>query len=138
MLQPVSRRRRVRLGPALAAAAVVLVLVVGAVAWIASRTYGVEESPAGRVQVVHGLPFDVAGIDLSSDWQETSVSAEAVRASDPGALSSSARGQGEAVELAAGLVWRYGLPQTPAVRVPPREAGPRRAPAPPTAEPAPG
>jgi protein phosphatase len=138
VLQPVSRRRRVRLGPALAAAAVVLALVVGAVAWIASRTYGVEESPAGRVQVVHGLPFDVAGIDLSSDWQETSVSAEAVRASDPGALSSSARGQGEAVELAAGLVWLYGLPQTPAVRVPPREAGPRRAPAPPTAEPAPG
>jgi protein phosphatase len=138
VLQPVPRRRRVRLRPALAAAAVVLVLVAGAVVWIASRTYGVEESSAGQVVVVHGLPFDVAGIDLSSQWQETAISAEAVRAADPGALSSGAQGQGEAVEEAAGLVWRFGLPQTPVVRLPPRDTAPERAPAPATPEQTPG
>jgi hypothetical protein len=128
----------VRLRPALAAAAVVLALVAGAVVWIASRTYGVEASSDGRVVVVHGLPFDVAGIDLSSQWQETSISAEAVRASDPGALSAGAQGQGEAVEEAAGLVWRFGLPQTPVVRLPPRDTAPERAPAPATPEQTPG
>jgi protein phosphatase len=134
VLEPVARRRRVRWRPVLAAAAVVLALLIGAVAWIASRTYVVEESPDGNVQIAHGLPFDVAGIDLSSDWQEVDVSAEAVRASDPGALSSSARGQGEAVALTAGLVWRFGLPQTPAVREPP----PERPPAPAAPEASPG
>jgi hypothetical protein len=42
-----------------------------------------------------------------------------VRATDPGALSSSARGQGEAVGLAASLVWRYGVSQPPVIEAPP-------------------
>ncbi len=132
------RRRRVRWKPVLAAAAVVVALAVGAVAWIASRTYVVEESPDGNVQVSHGLPFDVAGLDLSSSWQEIGVSADAVRASDPGALSEGAQGQGEAVSLAAGLVWRFALPETPAVRPPARDTAPQSAPAPAGEEPAPG
>jgi protein phosphatase len=138
VLQPVPRRRRLRLRPALAVAAVVLALVIGAVAWIASRTFVVEESAGGNVQVVNGLPFDVLGIDLASDWQDTSISAEAVRGSDPGALDAAARGQGEAVELAAGLVWRFGVPETPVVRLPPRDTAPERAPAPATPEQTPG
>jgi PPM family protein phosphatase len=138
VLERVPRRRRVRWRPVLAAAAVVLALVIGAVAWIASRSYSVEESPDGNVQVAHGLPFGVAGIELSSAWQVIGVPAEAVRASDPGALSGSARGQGEAVELAAGLVWRFALPETPAVRLPARDTAPESAPAPAAGEQAPG
>ncbi len=138
VLERVPRRRRVRWRPVLAAAAVVLALVIGAVAWIASRTYSVEAAPGGNVQVAHGLPVDVAGIDLSSSWQEIGVSAEAVRASDPGALSGSARGQGEAVELAAGLVWRFAIPETPIVRTPARDTAPEGAPAPTGGEQAPG
>jgi PPM family protein phosphatase len=133
VLEPVARRRRLRLKPALIGAAVVIALAAGAVAWIASRTYLVEASPDGGVQVAHGLPFEVAGLDFASAWQEVGVPAETVRAADPGALSSTARGQGEAVELAAGLVWRYGLPAVPAVRAP----APAPAPAPPTPEAAP-
>ncbi|HVG99121.1 MAG TPA: Stp1/IreP family PP2C-type Ser/Thr phosphatase [Miltoncostaeaceae bacterium] len=138
VLQPVSRRRRVRWKPIAAAAVVVVALAAGAIAWIASRTYFVEESPAGNVQVSHGLPWDVLGLNLSSSWQEIGVPAETVRATDPEALDANARGQGEAVELAAGLVWRFGLPQTPAIRVPPPDTAPERPPAPATAEPTPG
>jgi serine/threonine protein phosphatase PrpC len=138
VLERVSRRRRVRWKPVLAAAAVAVALAAGAVAWIASRTYVVEESPDGNVQVSHGLPLDVAGLDLSSSWQEIGVSADAVRASDPGALSAGAQGQGEAVTLAAGLVWRFALPETPAVRPPARDTAPESAPAPAGGEQAPG
>jgi PPM family protein phosphatase len=138
VLEPVSRRRRVRLKPALAAAAVVVAVAVGVVAWIASRTYSVEASPDGNVQVSHGLTFDIAGLDLSSAWQEIGVSADAVRAADPDALSQGAQGQGEAVGLAAELVWRFALPETPAVRPPERDAAPERAPAPEAPEQAPG
>src|SRR5262245_31338535 len=138
VLEPVQRRRRVRWKPVVAAAAVVVALAVGAVAWIASRSYAVEESPDGNVQVVHGLPFDVLGIDLSSSWQEIGVSAEAVRAAEPDALSQGAQGQGEAVGDAAGLVWRYALPETPAVRTPARDTSPERPPAPAGPEQSPG
>ena len=122
VLEPVPRRRRVRLRPAILAVVVVLALLAGGALWVASRTYVVEASPEGDVRVAHGLPFDVLGVELSRPWQDTGVSADAVRADDPDALSSSARGQGEAVELAAGLVWRYGLPLAPQLQVPP--AGP--------------
>ncbi|HEX2506877.1 MAG TPA: Stp1/IreP family PP2C-type Ser/Thr phosphatase [Miltoncostaeaceae bacterium] len=138
VLEPVKRRRRVRWTPVLAAAAVVVALAIGAVAWIASRSYVVEESPDGNVQVAHGLPFDVLGLDLSSSWQEIGVSAEAVRASEPEALSQGAQGQGEAVGDAAGLVWRYALPETPAVRTPARDTAPERPPAPAGQEQSPG
>jgi protein phosphatase len=122
VLEPVPRRRRVRLRPAILVVVVVLALVAGGALWVASRTYVVEAAPDGDVRVAHGLPFDVAGIDLARPWQDTGVSADAVRASDPDALSSAARGQGEAVELAASLVWRYGLPLAPQLQAPP--AGP--------------
>jgi protein phosphatase len=122
VLERVPRRRR-RLRPAILAVTVILALVVGGALWVASRTYVVEASPEGEVRVSHGLPFDLAGLDLSRPWQDTGVPAEAVRAADPGALESAARGQGEAVELAASLVWRYGLPEPPALE-PPTPAGP--------------
>ncbi|HSI30377.1 MAG TPA: Stp1/IreP family PP2C-type Ser/Thr phosphatase [Miltoncostaeaceae bacterium] len=138
VLERVPRRRRIRWKPTLAAAAVVVALAAGAVAWIASRTYVVEESPDGNVQVSHGLPIHVAGLDLSTSWQEIGVSADAVRASDAGALSEGAQGQGEAVSLAAGLVWRFALPETPAVRPPAPDTAPESAPAPAGAEQAPG
>ncbi len=50
----------------------------------------------------------------------------------------SARGQGEAVELAAGLVWRFAIPETPIVRTPARDTAPEGAPAPTGGEQAPG
>jgi protein phosphatase len=130
VLERVPRRRRVRWKPVLAVAAVLVAAAVGVVAWVASRSYVVEESPDGNVQVAHGLPFDLLGIDLSSSWQEIGVSAEAVRESDPEALSQGAQGQGEAVGAAAGLVWRFALPETPAVRTPARDTAPETPPAP--------
>ncbi|HSJ73475.1 MAG TPA: hypothetical protein VK904_04090, partial [Miltoncostaeaceae bacterium] len=83
-------------------------------------------------------PFDVAGVDLSSSWQEVGVSADAVRESAPEALSEGAQGKGEAVGLAAGLVWRFALPETPAVRPPAREPAPASPPAPEGQEQSPG
>jgi PPM family protein phosphatase len=136
VLERVGRRRRVRPGPVIAGAVVLVALAVGAVAWISSRSYAVEASSDGDVQVSHGL--DAAGLDLSSPWQEIAVSADAVRAADPGALSSDMRGQGEAVAIAAGLVWRFGLPETPVVRAPARDTAPEGAPAPQAGEQAPG
>lgn len=112
-------RRRSRAIPALIGVLILLIVVGGAVAWVASRTYSVEAGPQGTVRVVHGLPVSVFGRELSVEWQDTGVSSDAVRASDPGALSSSARGQGEAVGLAASLVWRYGVSQPPVIEAPP-------------------
>ena len=42
------------------------------------------------------------------------------------------------MSLAAGLVWRFGLPETPAVRPPAPDTAPESAPAPAGAEQAPG
>ena len=56
----------------------------------------------------------------SPPWQETGVSAAAVRAEQPEVLSSSwTQGQGDAVRRAADLVWRYGLPPVPTIEPPP-------------------
>lgn len=110
VLEPIGRRRRSRLRPAVVAAVVVLALIVGGVAWVGSRTYVVEAGPGGEVRVLHGLPVSLAGLDLAVPWQDTGVPSEAVRGDEPGALRRRARGQGEAVELAARLVWRYRLP----------------------------
>ncbi len=112
-------RRRSRAIPVLIGVLILLIVVGGAVAWVASRTYTVEAGPAGTVRVAHGLPISIFGRELSVEWQDTGVSSDAVRASDPGALSSSARGQGEAVGLAASLVWRYGVSQPPVIEAPP-------------------
>jgi protein phosphatase len=115
VLQPVSGRRRSRLRPAAVAIVVVLLLGAGAVWWVASRSYAVSEGDDGEALVVHGLPFEVLGVSLSVPWQELDVSADAVRASDEGALADRARGQGEAVEIAARVVWAAGLPDAPPI-----------------------
>lgn len=117
VLEPVARRRG-RLGPILAASAVVLALVIGGVVWVASRTYVVEAGPAGTVRVMHGLPLSLAGVEFARAWQDTGVPAEAVRAGRPEALERTARGQGESVELAVDLIWRFGLPEPPQVTAP--------------------
>lgn len=120
VLEPVSRRRG-RLGPIVAAVVVVLILVVGGILWIASRTYVVEAGPDDTVRVVHGLPLKVGDFEFARTWQDTGVPVSAVQAGRPDALSRSARGQGEAVALAADLVWRFGLPEPPTVTAPPVE-----------------
>lgn len=129
-----AQKRRSRIAPVLAAILAVLVIAGGALAWVASRSYTLEAAPDGTVRVSHGLPLSVLGRDLSVDWQGTGVAAEVVRANEPGALSSSARGQGEAVALAAGLVWRYGVSQPPVIQAPDVTPGPT----PKTAESTPG
>ena len=134
VLEPAGRRRS-KVVPVLTGVLVVLALVVGGVAWVASRTYTVQAGPDDTVIVAHGLPVSVLGRDLATDWQDTGVPAGPVRASQPGALSSTARGQGEAVARAADLVWRFGVGDPPVLEAP---ETPRTAPTPPTAEATPG
>lgn len=117
VLEPAGRRRS-RLAPVLVGALVVVAAAVGVTAWVASRTYTLEEGPGGTVQVAHGLPVTMLGQDLSTAWQDTGVSAATVRREQPGALESTWRGQGEAVELAVDLVWRYGVAEAPTVSPP--------------------
>ncbi len=119
VLEPVPRRRS-RARGVVVGALVVVVAAAGILAWVASRNYTLEEAPDGTVRVMHGLPVSVAGLDLESPWQETGVSAAAVRAEQPEVLSSSwTQGQGDAVRRAADLVWRYGLPPVPTIEPPP-------------------
>ena len=117
VLEPV-RRRRSRVVPILAGGLVLLLVAGGVLAWVSSRAYGLEEASDGTVVVTHGLAVDVFGHDLADTWQETDVPAGAVRTAEPGAISTAARGQGEAVELAARLVWNYGLAQPPFIEAP--------------------
>ncbi|MFP5450564.1 MAG: Stp1/IreP family PP2C-type Ser/Thr phosphatase [Thermoleophilia bacterium] len=117
VLEPVHKRKG-RRGPVIAAAVVVLALAAGAVTWVASRTYVVEPGPAETVRVMHGLPFSIGGLEFAREWQTTGVPVDAVRGGRPDALSRSARGQGEAVELTVDLIWRFGLPEPPEVRAP--------------------
>jgi serine/threonine protein phosphatase PrpC len=133
VLEPVSRRRSKLLPIAIGA----LVLVGAAIAvgaWIDSRTYTLQTSDAGTVRVDHGLPWSPLGLDLSSSWQDTGVAVDAVERAEPDAVSSTFRGQGEAVALAARLVWTYGLTQPPVLEAP-TPAGP---PVPQTREQTPG
>ncbi len=118
VLEPVGRRRR-KLVPVVVAAVILIGAVIGVGAWVNSRTYTVNSGGDGTVVVSHGLPW----ASLDSMWQDTGVPADAVEAAEPGALSSSFRGQGEAVELATRLVWSYGVAQPPTVAAP-RPAGP--------------
>jgi PPM family protein phosphatase len=117
VLEPVHKRKG-RRGPVIAAAAVILALLAGAVTWVGSRTYVVEAGPTDSVRVMNGLPLSVAGVEFAREWQTTGVPADAVRGGRPDALSRSARGQGEAVELTADLIWRFGLPEPPEIRAP--------------------
>ncbi|HMO01003.1 MAG TPA: Stp1/IreP family PP2C-type Ser/Thr phosphatase [Miltoncostaeaceae bacterium] len=134
VLEPV-RRRRSRVIPIVAGAVVLLIVAGGAVAWVSSRSYGLEEGPDGTVQVTNGLDWGLFGQSLSRTWQETGVDAGTVRAVEPQALSTAVHGQGEAVALAARLAWTYGVPQPPALEAP---AQPARSPAPSRAESTPG
>lgn len=131
-------RRRSRAVPVVAGVLAVLVVVAGGVAWYASRSYVVDAGPGDTVVVSHGLPFSPFGTDLSSAWQDTGVPVAAVREGDAGALSSTVHGQGEAVVLAAGLVWRFGLDEVPAVAAPAAPASPQQTPTPGTPETTPG
>lgn len=123
VLEPAGRRRS-RLAPVLVGILVLLAVIVGGVAWVASRTYTLEAGPDGTVQVAHGLPVSLFGQDLSVAWQDTGVPVATVRQGQPGALSSTARGQGEAVELAARLVWRFAVTAPPAIGPPTATAAP--------------
>ncbi|MGE0028352.1 MAG: Stp1/IreP family PP2C-type Ser/Thr phosphatase [Thermoleophilia bacterium] len=134
VLEPV-RRRRSRVVPIVAGAVVLLIVAGGAVAWVSSRSYGLEEGPDGTVQVTNGLDWSLFGQSLSRTWQETGVDADTVRATEPQALSTAVHGQGEAVALAARLAWSYGVPQPPALEAPPE---PARSPTPSQPESTPG
>jgi PPM family protein phosphatase len=118
VLQRVSRKKS-RRGPIAIAVVAALLLVAGGVAWAASRTYVIEESPEGTVRVAHGFPWSPFGVDLSGPWQDTGVSAAAVRVADAGALSRDAHGQGEVVRLAVRLVWAHGLSVVTPLTAPP-------------------
>lgn len=134
VLEPV-RRRRSRVIPLVAGAVVLLLIAGGAIAWVSSRSYGLEQGPDGTVRVTNGLDWGVFGQSLSRTWQETGVDADAVRAAEPQALSTSVHGQGEAVALAVRLAWSYGVPQPPALEAPPE---PARTPTPDRPESTPG
>ncbi|HTI32973.1 MAG TPA: Stp1/IreP family PP2C-type Ser/Thr phosphatase [Miltoncostaea sp.] len=135
VLEPV-RRRRSRVVPIVAGVVVLLVIAGGAIAWVSSRSYGLEEGPDGTVLVTNGLDWSLFGQDLASTWQDTGVDAGAVRTAEPQALSTSVHGQGEAVALAARLAWNYGVPQPPALEAEPTK--PATPPAPNQAESTPG
>ena len=137
VIEPLGRRRS-RVVPVLIGVVVLAAALIGAGAWANSRVYTLEESPEGDVRVAHGLPWGLLGAELSTPWQDTGVPADAVRAADPGAVSTTVRGQGEAVELAARLVWTYGVTQPPVIEAPPATTAPATTPAPTTPETAPG
>jgi protein phosphatase len=112
VLEPVGRRRGARRKrPYVIGALVVAIAAVGALTWIGSRTYSLAEDPDGTVAVEHGLPWSALGIDLAQPWQDTGVPADVAREGNPGALEGGWHGLGEAVQSAAALVWRHGVPE---------------------------
>jgi len=111
VLEPVGRRRPRRRRPIVIGALVALVVAAGALAWVGSRTYSLAETPGGTVAVEHGLPLSALGLDLAQPWQDTGVPADVAREGSPGALDSGWHGLGEAVQIAAALVWRHGVPE---------------------------
>jgi serine/threonine protein phosphatase PrpC len=117
MLEPTSHGHG-RRGRIIGLVAVVILLVGAFGAWAGSRTYFVDGTANGTVQVYHGVPFDIAGVELFSRWGDTGVAA-APAAAAGAALGRSARGQGDAVRYAVDLIWRYGLPTVPEITVPP-------------------
>ncbi len=130
-------RRRSRLVPVLIAAIVLIAAVVGVGAWVSSRTYTLGESAGGTLQVAHGLPWTIFGRDLSSGWQDTDLAVTDIAADDAGLVSSTFRGQGEAVAIAARLVWTHGISQPPTLTAP-EPAGPPAPATPETTPEAPG
>ncbi|MCU0306303.1 MAG: Stp1/IreP family PP2C-type Ser/Thr phosphatase [Thermoleophilia bacterium] len=132
VLQQVDRARSRRV-PIIIAAVAVVGIGAGALAWAASRTYFVDEGSGGTVHTFHGLPVGLGALHLYRQEQDTGVAADDVRVAEPGALGRTARGQGEATELAARLTWRFGVPaEWPRLRVAPPPPPPPPAPPPAT------
>ncbi|MDX6555221.1 MAG: family protein phosphatase [Miltoncostaeaceae bacterium] len=111
VLEPVDRRRARRKRPIVIGIVVVLAATAAALTWVGSRTYSLAETDDGTVAVEHGLPWSALGLDLAQPWQGTGVPADVAREGSPGALEGGWHGQGEAVQIAAGLVWRLGVPE---------------------------
>jgi hypothetical protein len=105
---PTARSRIVLAG---AAVLVIAGLVVGGVAWAASRSHVVQADDNGQVRLYSGLPYAPLGIPLSDDGRPLGIAAAAVLTEEPGALDRGVQGEGEATALAARLIWRHGMPQ---------------------------
>ena len=127
------RRRRSRVRVVLVSGFAVLVVAAGALTWVGSRTYTLAAGPGDTLWVEHGLPWEVAGLELSSGWQDTGVPVAAIREGG-GEIDGGWHGRGEAVRDAAALTWRYGVADVPAIEIP---AGPVLGPQPGGAAPAP-
>jgi protein phosphatase len=134
VLEPVDRRRVRRRRPIAIAVVVVIAAAAGALTWIGSRTYSLAETGDGTVAVEHGLPWSALGLDLAQPWQDTGVPADVAREGSPGALGGGWHGQGEAVQIAAGLVWRLGVPELRPLAPPGTEIEPETPPGPGDAE----
>ena len=105
---PTARSRIVLAG---AAVLVIAGLVVGGVAWAASRSHVVQADDNGQVRLYSGLPYAPLGIPLSDDGRPLGIAAAAVLTEEPGALDRGVQGEGEATALVARLIWRHGMPQ---------------------------
>ena len=102
------------------AASVVAVvgLVIGGIAWAASRSHVVQADDSGQVRLYSGLPYSFLGLTLMDDGQPLGISARAVNAAEPSALDQGVQGEGESVALAARLMWHYGMPSVWAAPTP--------------------
>ena len=94
------------------AASVVAVigLVIGGIAWAASRSHVVQADDSGQVRLYSGLPYSFLGLTLMDDGQPLGITAQSVNAAEPNALDQGVQGEGESAALAARLMWRYGIP----------------------------
>jgi protein phosphatase len=107
----------------------VIALVIGGIAWAASRSHVVQADDSGQVRLYSGLPYSFLGLTLMDDGQPLGISARVVNAAEPGALDQGVQGEGESAALAARLMWRYGSPSqwtAPTVAVTPKPAAPRK------------
>jgi protein phosphatase len=88
----------------------VIALVIGGIAWAASRSHVVQADDSGQVRLYSGLPYSFLGLTLMDDGQPLGISARVVNAAEPSALDQGVQGEGESAALAARLMWRYGIP----------------------------
>lgn len=114
-----------------ASAVAFIALIIGGIAWAASRSHVVQADDSGQVRLYSGLPYSFLGLTLMDDGQPLGISARAVNAAEPSALDQGVQGEGESTALAARLMWRYGIPAqwtapTVAVAPAPRRASPRK------------
>jgi protein phosphatase len=107
----------------------VIALVIGGIAWAASRSHVVQADDSGQVRLYSGLPYSFLGLTLMDDGQPLGISARVVNAAEPSALDQGVQGEGESAALAARLMWRYGIPSqwtAPTVAVAPAPAAPKK------------